>query len=89
VSGMVYDLKSLKEVIRREVIEPFDHRFLNFEVEPFDRVVPTTENVAQEIWRRLEPQLASSRARLHSVRTRCLPNDGSGSAIEASAQDRQ
>jgi len=67
-SGMVYDLKALKDVIRREVIEPFDHRFLNHEVAPFDRVVPTTENVAREIWRRLEPHLACDRARLHSVR---------------------
>jgi 6-pyruvoyltetrahydropterin/6-carboxytetrahydropterin synthase len=65
---MVYDLKALKDVIRREVIEPFDHRFLNYEVEPFDRVIPTTENVAREIWRRLEPRLSTPRARLHSIR---------------------
>jgi 6-pyruvoyltetrahydropterin/6-carboxytetrahydropterin synthase len=67
VSGMVFDLKRLKAVIRREVIEPFDHRFLNREVAPFDRVVPTTENIAREIWRRLEPELAAN-ARLHRVR---------------------
>ncbi len=53
VTGMVLDLKALKEVINREVLEPFDHRFLNREVPPFDRVVPTTENIAAEIWRRL------------------------------------
>jgi len=68
VSGMVFDLKLLKDVIRREVIDPFDHRFLNHEVPPFDRVVPTTENVAREIWRRLEPRLGENRSRLHSVR---------------------
>jgi len=68
VSGMVFDLKRLKAVIRREVIEPFDHRFLNREVAPFDRVVPTTENIAREIWRRLEPELAAANARLHRVR---------------------
>jgi len=68
VSGMVYDLKRLKAVIRREVIEPFDHRFLNREVAPFDRVAPTTENIAREIWRRLEPELAAANARLHRVR---------------------
>lgn len=68
VSGMVFDLKRLKEVIRREVIDPFDHRFLNFEVAPFDRVVPTTENVAREIWRRLEPGLAAANTRLHRIR---------------------
>ena len=68
VSGMVFDLKLLKAVIRREVIEPFDHRFLNREVAPFDRVVPTTENIARDIWRRLEPELAAANARLHRVR---------------------
>jgi 6-pyruvoyltetrahydropterin/6-carboxytetrahydropterin synthase len=68
VSGMVLDLKRLKDVIRREVIEPFDHRFLNREVAPFDRVVPTAENVAREIWRRLAPRLDTAAARLHRVR---------------------
>src|SRR5436190_7637475 len=46
VTGMVFDLKELKEVLQREIIEPMDHRFLNYEVEPFDKVVPTAENVA-------------------------------------------
>lgn len=68
VTGMVYDLKALKDLIRSQIIEPFDHRFLNYEVPPFDRVVPTAENVAREIWRRLESRLDGARARLHSVR---------------------
>ena len=58
VTGMVLDLKELKEILNREVVEPFDHRFLNHEVPPFDRAVPTAENIAIEIWRRLEPQLS-------------------------------
>jgi 6-pyruvoyltetrahydropterin/6-carboxytetrahydropterin synthase len=65
---MVVDLKDLKEVIEREVVEPMDHRFLNYEVAPFDRVVPTTENVAREIWRRLEPRVATSTTSLARVR---------------------
>ena len=68
VSGMVYDLKRLKDILHSEVVEPFDHRFLNREVAPFDHVVPTPENVAHEIWRRLKPRLDGSGARLHSVR---------------------
>ena len=55
---MVLDLKELKEILNREIVEPYDHRFLNYEVPPFDRVVPTTENIARDIWRRLEPRLA-------------------------------
>src|SRR5882724_213090 len=60
VTGMVFDLKELKEVLNREVVEPMDHRHLNHEVAPFDRVIPTAENVAIEIWRRLEPKFAGA-----------------------------
>jgi 6-pyruvoyltetrahydropterin/6-carboxytetrahydropterin synthase len=68
VTGMVMDLKELKEVLMRHVVEPYDHRFLNYEVPPFDRVVPTTENIARDIWQRLEPHLTDSRRRLDTVR---------------------
>jgi len=57
VTGMVMDLKDLKEILEREIIQPMDHRFLNYEVPPFDRIVPTTGNVAHEIWCRLEGKL--------------------------------
>jgi 6-pyruvoyltetrahydropterin/6-carboxytetrahydropterin synthase len=65
---MVFDLKKLKEIIEREVVSPMDHRFLNREVPPFDHVIPTTENLAREIWRRVEPHFCGGRARLHAVR---------------------
>jgi len=68
VTGMVLDLKDLKEILNREVVAPYDHRFLNYEVPPFDRVVPTPENIARDIWQRLEPRLSDDHRRLHSVR---------------------
>ena len=68
VTGMVLDLKELKEILMHQVVEPYDHRFLNYEVPPFDRVVPTTENIARDIWQRLEPHLNDGRRRLQSVR---------------------
>jgi 6-pyruvoyltetrahydropterin/6-carboxytetrahydropterin synthase len=67
-TGMLFDLKRLKEIMHAEVVEPMDHRFLNKEVPPFDRLIPTPENIAVEIWRRLEPHFRSGRARLHNVR---------------------
>lgn len=67
-TGMVFDLKKLKEILNREIVEPFDHRFLNYEVPPFDRVVPTLENIAREIWRRLESHFPGPELRLASVR---------------------
>lgn len=67
-TGMVFDLKDLKHILNESVIEPLDHRFLNREVRPFDRVVPTAENVAIEIWNRLAPHFHSGSARLFNVR---------------------
>jgi 6-pyruvoyltetrahydropterin/6-carboxytetrahydropterin synthase len=68
VTGMVMDLKDLKDILEEEVVEPMDHRFLNHEVPPFDHVVPTTENVATEIWRRLDPRVSMEGASLSRVR---------------------
>jgi len=68
VTGMVLDLKELKDILTRRVVEPYDHRFLNYEVPPFDRVVPTTENIARDIWQRLAPDLDRDGVRLHSLR---------------------
>jgi 6-pyruvoyltetrahydropterin/6-carboxytetrahydropterin synthase len=68
VTGMVLDLKELKDLLNREVVEPYDHRFLNHEVAPFDRIIPTAENIAREIWQRLEPHLAAEGRKLRLVR---------------------
>ncbi len=68
VTGMVIDLKRVKEILEQEVVEPMDHRFLNYEVAPFDKVVPTTPNVALEIWRRLDERFGSAECRLTRVR---------------------
>jgi len=66
-SGFVMDLKQLKQVMNREVIDVFDHRHLNHEVPEFQRQIPTTENLAIAIWRRLEGKLNGG-ARLYRVR---------------------
>jgi 6-pyruvoyltetrahydropterin/6-carboxytetrahydropterin synthase len=68
VTGMVFDLKRLKAILNREVVEIFDHRFLNREVPPFDQVIPTAENLAADIWKRLQPHFQAPGARLHAVR---------------------
>src|ERR1700721_2545834 len=68
VTGMVFDLRELKEILNQEVVEPMDHRFLNREVPPFDRVIPTTENIAREIWTRIDARMGQSGVRLRNVR---------------------
>src|SRR6266481_6422905 len=71
-SGFVVDLKQLKDVMNREVIDAMDHRFLNKEVEEFRELIPTTENLAISIWNRLQPKLRV--AQLHRVRVYEAPN---------------
>ena len=68
ITGMVFDLRELKEILNEEVVDPMDHRFLNREVSPFDKVVPTTENVAIEIWRRLARRITRQGVTLNNVR---------------------
>jgi len=68
LTGMVVDLKEMKEILEREIVVPMDHRFLNFEVPPFQELVPTTANVAREIWRRLQPFFSTPDTTLSRVR---------------------
>ena len=65
-TGMVMDLKELKKLLEAEVLEPMDHKFLNKEVPGFSAKIPTTENMAVEIWRMLEPKLRLGK--LHRIR---------------------
>ena len=74
VTGMVMNLKELKDILEEEIVQPMDHRFLNKEVPPFDTLVPTTANLAKEIWRRLTARFAGSRASLVRVRVHETPD---------------
>lgn len=65
-TGMVINIKELKNVLEAEVLSAMDHKFLNAEVPEFAASNPTTENIAVAIWRRLAPKL--TRAKLHRVR---------------------
>ena len=64
-TGMIANLGELDPFVRREVIEPFDQKFLNEEVAEFREEVATTENVCREIFRRLK---SVPLARLERVR---------------------
>ena len=53
-TGMIANLAELDPFVEREVLEPFDHKFLNEEVPEFRTEVATTENLCREIFRRLK-----------------------------------
>ena len=60
VTGYVMDMKVLKDLIRAEVEEAFDHKNLNIEVPEFKTLNPTAENIAVVIYNKLRPHLDSS-----------------------------
>jgi len=53
--GIAYDFKDLKQNLN-EIINKFDHQFLN-EIEPFDKLNPTSENLAKYIFDSLAEKL--------------------------------
>ena len=66
VTGMVLDLKELKEILEREVMQRMDHRFLNYEVAELKGKIPTCENIARVIWDLLDSKITEGK--LHRVR---------------------
>jgi 6-pyruvoyltetrahydropterin/6-carboxytetrahydropterin synthase len=71
-TGMIANLADLDALVQREVLEPFDHRYLNEEVAEFREAVPTTENLCMEIYRRLQ---AFPHAKLKRVRVEETSNN--------------
>jgi 6-pyruvoyltetrahydropterin/6-carboxytetrahydropterin synthase len=55
-TGMLINFTDLKEVIYRNIILKFDHKYLN-DLEEFKDVIPTAENIAYVSWQLLKPDL--------------------------------
>jgi 6-pyruvoyltetrahydropterin/6-carboxytetrahydropterin synthase len=60
-TGYVIDMKILKDIIRENILERFDHKNLNLDVEEFKNLNPTAENIAVVIWnilrRYIDPEM--------------------------------
>ena len=59
-TGYVIDIKTLKDIIKEEIEDAFDHKNLNIEVEEFKNLIPTAENIAVVIYDKIKPRLKSS-----------------------------
>lgn len=57
VTGMVIDLKTLKEIVTREVIDKVDHKHLNYDVDFMSGIVPTAENIVIVFWNLLKDKI--------------------------------
>jgi 6-pyruvoyltetrahydropterin/6-carboxytetrahydropterin synthase len=58
-TGMIIDLKVLKSIIEREIIDKVDHKHLNFDVDFMRGIVPTAENIAMAFWQQIVNKLPS------------------------------
>lgn len=56
-TGMVIDLKRLKDIMRARVIDRVDHTNLNEDVDFLQGVVPTAENLARCFWQQIAPAI--------------------------------
>jgi len=61
MTGMVLDLKELKDILQREIMERMDHRHLNYEVPELAGKIPTCENIAAAIWQLLDPKITAGK----------------------------
>ena len=56
-TGYVIDMKVLKDIIKSEVEDAFDHKNLNIQVSEFSDLNPTAENIAVVIYNKMKPKL--------------------------------
>ena len=63
--GMAYDFKVLKQQLG-DILAKFDHTCLN-DVPPFDKINPSSENIAATVYNKLNPKLVGTRVSLCCV----------------------
>lgn len=56
-TGYVYDMKILSDLVKKHVVNKFDHRNLNLDVEEFKNINPTAENIAVVIYNILRDKI--------------------------------
>ncbi len=56
-TGFVIDLKVLSDIIEESILNRFDHKNLNLDLEEFSKLNPTAENIAIVIYRILREKL--------------------------------
>lgn len=65
-TGFVINLKDLKEIIRKYIVEKVDHKNLNLETDFMKGKIPSTENFTIGIWNQLADKIPNGK--LYSVK---------------------
>lgn len=56
-TGFLFDVKKLSKLIQEYVIKKLDHKNLNLDVDFLQGKMCSTETLAMEIWKQLQPNL--------------------------------
>lgn len=67
-TGFVMNLVDLKKLIMNNVVKKLDHANLNHDVDFLEGKFTSTEVLAEEIWKILQPQIATHGCQLHKIR---------------------
>lgn len=57
ITGYVYDMKKLSDLIKEHVLNKFDHKNLNLDTDEFKELNPSAENIAVVIWNILREKI--------------------------------
>ena len=77
-TGMIVDLSVLDSVVKQQILDKLDHRFLNTEIEFFHTAAPTSEQLCRFIWKQLKSSLKTIRL------TRIVLNETENNSFEYS-----
>ena len=72
--GLAYDFTDLKRYLK-EILDRFDHVCLN-DIPPFDRINPSAENIARNVYEELEKKLHGEPVTLTAVEAWETPEQG-------------
>lgn len=67
-TGFVVNLKTLGQIICKQIIDKVDHKNLNMDVPFMKDILPSAENVAKAFWKILEKPVSDIGCRLHSIK---------------------
>ncbi len=74
-TGFVMNLIDLKHIIKEKVTNKVDHKNLNLDVDFMKDKFSSTEVLAIEIWKQLEPEVAKHNAIMHCVKIQETENN--------------
>ena len=65
-TGFIMNAHLLSKIMKREIVDRLDHKNFNLDVPEFKNILGTSENVAIQIWKWLEPHITD--CQLHCVK---------------------